>query len=232
MARYTLGPGAPREIGSIGGITFQKAGSQFILRIRNAPVDKRSISQLIQRQRFAAIASQWRDRSTPEKDSFADEVINYPRLNSLGQTYFQPDNALFLGSNLNATQSETVAITTMPPVVTSPLVGIGLLSFNWPISSLQVNLDTSPVPADTISFIDTGRALPIQPPDFSSVNWFQTKRLNAGQSGNNNIFNEYTAIFGSFENMVGFVIPVRSRNIAALTGQLINESMFFGTIFS
>lgn len=230
MARYTKPPAAPREIGSIGGITFQKAGSQFILRIRNAPVDKRSISQIEQRQRFAAMASQWRERSTPEKDSFGNEVINYPRQNSLGQTYFQPENALFLGSNLNVTQSETVAVTTMPAPVTNPIQNSNLNQMDFSASEVIYRMTINPIPVNTSLTVEMSAPLPITPGNVSDTEVKVIRIWQAGEDTNASLFNEYLQAWGSFQNMVGFKVFMRARNISNLSGQLINSFQTLVTI--
>lgn len=221
MARYTKPAAAPREIGSIGGVTFQRAGSQFILRIRNAPVDKRSIAQLNQRQRFAALSSQWRDRSNPEKNSFQAEVTNYPREDSLGNPYFQPANALFLGSNLNLTTTEAAAVTTMPapaapfvPQMQSGVIGISQNNFQFVLTVVNV-------PADTIvqcaySQFEQGLTADDDRKTYKPLYVFQ-----ALESTTTSLYSFFSAAVRDPSQFIGQYLTVRYTAISELTGQIL-----------
>lgn len=221
MARYTKPAAAPREIGSIGGVTFQRAGSQFILRIRNAPVDKRSISQLNQRQRFAALSSQWRDRSNPEKNSFQAEVTNYPREDSLGNPYFQPANALFLGSNLNMTTTEVAAVTTMPapaapfvPQMDSGVIEVGVITFEFVLTVVTV-------PANTIVQCAYSQFEQALTTDDDRKTYKPLYVFAALQNTATNLYSFFSAAVGNPSRFIGRYLTVRYTAISELTGQIL-----------
>jgi len=84
---YTFQDLSPRIAGSRGGAVFQKIGSQFVIRHRSVPCNKRTPRQTRQRNRFESIQTRWYELTPEQRATFLDQVANYPRTDSLGNSY-------------------------------------------------------------------------------------------------------------------------------------------------
>lgn len=219
MAKYLLTFGTDRFSGSRGGSTFQKAGVTFVIRKRSVPVQKKSPEQTQKQNQFASVSQNWRKLNTTAKDSFADEAINYPRLDSLGNSYLLNGQQLQHSSNLNLNENDLPQITTMPvasaiPAIAFPVIvtdiGISLLSIQFapPIIpagvTLQIFCSAPQSQGKTIESLGNLKALISYP---------------SGSVQGGNIFTIYESIFGPLQGAIGQSLTAWGRYIQDSTGQ-------------
>jgi hypothetical protein len=219
MARYTLPIAGVRQKGKRLGIVLQKAGSQFVIRRRVVPVDKKSIAQQAPRSNFAGLASQWRDRTAPEKATFATERLNYPLVDSLGNTYYQPSTALFNGSNINLQVGALSVINSMPAVAAALGLTFNSSFFSWPGSDARFVTNPTAVPANTVFNLFCTRVQSLQVIEPENLSFLAIKSFQAGASLNTSMFAEFTAVMGDWSGNAGKWLYWRVEAISTLTGQ-------------
>ena len=101
MAIYSLNSGASRIAGSRRGSTFQRTANGFVIRHRVAPVQKRTPSQSVAKNRLDFVQKRWKTLASGDRFQWATERLNYPRVNSLGDVYFQSPLNFQSGANIN-----------------------------------------------------------------------------------------------------------------------------------
>lgn len=114
MAIYLLQPSIPQPIGSSGGITFQKSGTSFAIRNRAKPVLKRTPKQTAVRNKFESVSQHWRTLNGTQKGTFSTEAPNYPRTNSIGDSYDLSANNLQNSSNQMLVTKGVAIINSIP----------------------------------------------------------------------------------------------------------------------
>lgn len=87
MARIEYGPLASRLAGSIGGSTFQKAGSAAIVRRKPAPGRPQKPKQREIQALFAQGSAQWKALEAGTKAAWVARAATVTLYNSLGQAY-------------------------------------------------------------------------------------------------------------------------------------------------
>jgi hypothetical protein len=102
MAIYKLQPLVDRIAGSRKGITFQKAGTNFIIRNRTIIVQKRTPSQSYVKSLLASRAQFFRTLNPGQRNSFVSKAPLYPRTDSLGNIYTFGGLQLQVFVNVNA----------------------------------------------------------------------------------------------------------------------------------
>jgi hypothetical protein len=147
MARYLLTFGTDRIAGSRGGSTFQKSGTTYVIRKRNVPVQKKSVSQTQKQNQFSSVQQNWRELDPLDKDTFTNEAVNYPRTNSLGNTYYLSGSNLQASSNLNLVQTDQEQITEMPSPTIFPPFSISAIGIDFADQSLVFQININPIPA-------------------------------------------------------------------------------------
>jgi hypothetical protein len=131
-----------RQRGSSGGATFQKIGVNYAIRHRVPIVNKRTSRQTHSRNRFESIQQFWRTLDSGEKQTFADEVANYPRTDSLGNEYLiQPINLQNI-VNTNAETQGLPRLTEMEPPQPPPAISFDFAAID--ISGQAMDIITTP----------------------------------------------------------------------------------------
>lgn len=220
MARYLLVEDVDRPRGSIEGATFQRCGKVFAIRKHNVPTDKKRIDQTGCRNKFEHVQTRFRDLSAIEKESFADEAINYPRTDSLGNEYIISAINLQNSSNtnlLNAGQSE---INSMPGPVVFPPFTIATLQLSTGLSQYNIITDPNPVPAGFDLLIYA--SIPSSPGVAGVSNVYKLLGVVSAGINTSDIdhFQSYVQLFGDLSNQVGRRVFVLLRYLSIATGQV------------
>lgn len=124
MAIYSLPMAVSRIAGSRGGSTFQKAGTNFIIRKRSVIVQKRSSKQSIVKSLLASRAQFFRTLSAADQLTWSTNAPLFPRTDSLGNIYIMPGIALQILTNINAAllNDAPVSIASLPVVYPSRIL--------------------------------------------------------------------------------------------------------------
>jgi hypothetical protein len=219
MAKYILAGSSDRPLGSRQGATFQRAGKVFVIRHRVVPKQKRSDAQSQVKNRFDSVQKIWRTLSSGQQTSFADETINYPRLDSLGNPYFLQPSALAGSSNLNLVNSGNPPISTMPAPDVFPGYSIGQLGVETISQSVNAALLTDPVPAGfslVVSFTaGQSSGNPNENGTFHTVAIYAQNTNTIGV----NWWNSWRAIFGDGSQFNNQFFTARYQLISLTTGQ-------------
>lgn len=219
MAKYILTFGTDRPTGSRGGSTFQKAGVTYVIRKRNVPIQKKSPEQSQSKSAFASIAQNWRKLTAEEKQSFADEVNNYPRVNSLGDTYFLTGQQLQQSSNQNLNNNALPQIQSLPAANPIPSITDAFCIVDIGLQLLSIQFAPTIIPAGVSLQIFATRPMS---EGTQSVSQKEAKLLvtfPAGVVQGGNLWTLYTALFGDISNTAGMKLFAFGRYIQVSTGQ-------------
>lgn len=219
MARYLLVEDVDRPRGSIEGATFQRCGKVFAIRKHNVPTDKKRIPQTGSRNKFEHVQTRFRNLSSIEKESFADEAINYPRTDSLGNEYVLSAINLQNSSNTNLINAGQPVINTMPGPVVFPSLDVNNIFVRYAFNSAEFELNTAFVPAGFSLFVFS--AVPQSPGvDSMLINSLKLfKIFPAGGDTSANIFTDYIAVFGANPYPVGSKVFGAFQFMSNDTGQ-------------
>jgi hypothetical protein len=220
MAKYLLTFGTDRIAGSRGGATFQKAGVTYVIRKRSVPVQKHSELQSAKQNQFASVNHNWRKLNTTEKDSFADEAVNYPRVNSFGDQYLINGQQLQSSTNINLQENSLPQITTMPPAASLPVITDEILIADATLSELSIQFEPVIVPAGVSLQIFASR--PHSPGRvINSVNDLQLLvTWPAGIVQGGNLFSIYESVIGPLSGATGQRLTAFGRYIQHSSGQV------------
>lgn len=228
MAKYILTFSTDRPAGSLGGATFQKSGTVFAIRKRNVPVQKKSPAQSTVKNRFDHVQKNWKNLSTLEKETFADEAPNYPRIDSLGNSYTLLANNLQGSSNLSLIAAEQPTINSMPSAPPFQDVEVGNIFVTESLSLAVFSIVQIVVPAGFTLMTYVTRALS-EGTDSPPSNSY--KLLNARPEGTNPALNQWDAyfmLFGRQNPPVNSKVWVRFTLVPNGTGQIMSETEGFG----
>lgn len=195
MAKYTLGSGVIQFKGSSGGATFQKCGKVFAIRKRNVPVQKNSIRQTRFKSAFNCQQKRWKTLTPTQKGTFNTRAPEWPRVDSLGNTYYLTGQQLQTSTNqkrftLAMSQVSTVAARITPTVFTEAAWGLDAQA-----NSLQLQMSQTNVEAGTVIALYASDIMPTQQ-SFTLADLKFIERLSAGANMNTkNWINTFKKVF-------------------------------------
>lgn len=232
MARYILHDDNDRFAGSSNGATFQKCGTTFSIRSRKVPLAKRTVKQTRQRNIFQSVATEWYKRTTFQKNTYGTQAPNWPRTDSLGNTYELQRNVLQNSQNIWRVNSFLAKGTTMPAPI-SPTIIVGA-SVQWDLSLQNLVISTTPniVPSQNVAvqYVSAPQLTPNL--TFPIENMRVLTRIAAGFGHNVNRWNEYVALYGPMNNSVGLYVNVIEIWFQASTGQELSRFQHFGVLMA
>lgn len=230
MARYTLPEDGQRIAGSRGGSTFQKAGSQFTIRHRSVPTNKKRTRQTRAQNTLAVNSQRWRTLDSTEQDSFTAQVGNFPRVNSLGQSYNLKPASLQVSTNNNLIIADQDPITVMETPVPFPSSTFDFIFIDsiLHIAIFKLQSPSLVQPAFSLAI----EAMPsVSPGQNYDPNKFKLLAvIPSGQESGTNIFNQMVAAIGSVSNQQGNIIWARFTFISTINGQRSNPIIGSGAI--
>lgn len=232
MAKYILPVAVDRFKGSRGGSVFQKTGRVFSIRKRSAPTQKRTAKKQASMNRMGSIQTQYRDLTNTEKSTFPPETVNYPRTNSLGETYEMTGPQLYSSSNNNARIAGTPPITSMPSPVVFP--SFSFLDAQAEVISRLSTSVTSPivVPAGFTLLIDWSQPVPVEI-STDSITWRNIFQVQAGtQTDDENWYDQAEQAFGDLSNRIGWIYYQRGTLLSVDTGQRGIPFVIIGNILN
>lgn len=207
MAIYSLPPLVDRIAGSRKGVTFQKAGTNFVLRKRAVIVQKRTVLQSQSKSLLATRSQVWRSLSPAQQLTWTNQVGNYTRVDSLGNVYSILANPLQIWTNVNAELNNDSPLLTGSPPVVYPVHIYGQLGFSDVFHLLEaqirdsLNLSDYTIPVGFNAKVYFTAGLSVgqnQPPDF---NYKLVSILDEGfDTENHNYYSDYLL---SFPPLVG-----------------------------
>lgn len=145
MAIYTLPEGSPRKKGSRGGSTFTKTCNGFIIRRRFKSKNRKTIRQSECRSSFMEASKNWHLLNDAEKQSYFFQKNGYPKVDSLGVTYYLGRNVLQNSLSQIKLLNSGTKMQTCPPataVVSPSFVGGGAVA-NPPFLSFSFDMNTT-----------------------------------------------------------------------------------------
>lgn len=131
--------------GSVAGATFSRNGNSAYVRARATPVNPRSSSQTVSRDRLNAVSTAWRSLTQGERNTWIALAPTIPYVNSLGETSTYSGFQLFMKCNLTVLNLGNPIIGSAPAgAPTFPAVGIaGLLAEQDSVTFGDFSLATS-----------------------------------------------------------------------------------------
>jgi hypothetical protein len=225
MARYLLQTGVDRFKGSPGGATFQKCGKVFAIRKRNVPVQKRSASQSRVKNAFDTKAKRWKTIGATARATWTTFASQYPRVDSLGNTYIVKGIALQISSNLLRISVSQGNISSLVAAIIPSAFTESLFSFDRAATSFELRLNPVNIQANTRFAFYAGVPGATQR-SFALKDCKLMGHLNAGQSTLvKDWYTEYVALFPNYPTSGNFWIPIFIQVIQATSGQVIGTFM-------
>lgn len=221
MARYTLPSGDPQFFGSRGGSTFQRCGRVFSIRKRSAPVNKKSPGQTLSRNRFGAFASRWQQINVTQKATWTTNSPDYPRTDSLGNSYNVQGQALRVGANIAQFPAGASIINTLVSALAPTPTVPGTFEFDRGSNFFQLQISPDPVQLNCKAVFYIGMFSEAQ----RSFQLADCVRLGIVDSGGSttakNWFTAYTALFPGYPLTGNFFFPVICQIVQKSSGQVI-----------
>jgi hypothetical protein len=232
MAKYLLNPDYTRPIGSIGGACFQKIGGVFTIRHRSVPTDKRSIRQTQSRMRFDSIQKNYKTLSSPGKASFADLSINFPRVNSLGETYYVSGPNLQASSNISLNAANLPVLDFMQGPVDYPIFHIEEIAVQNSTSFAAFVIEPNNVPEFFSLLLYATRPLPYA--GLSDTEIFRLiHTFPAGvDTSDFNGWNAYSSVYGNTTGFAGYVVYAYFQMLSIDNGQRGSTVSGSGKVYS
>lgn len=222
MGKYTKPAAQPRILGSKQGATFQRSGRVFSIRRKSHPVNKNTVKQSQQKNKFESMTSRWRTLSGADKYTWNTERVNYQRTNSLGNNYTLTGQQLQTSSNLNLATSQQPVINQIPPAPVLTGITLGVSIFELTLGTARLKLNPQIVPAGCTVRYDTTSYYTNSPSDVTRLEYRNVLTLTAGSDSDQNFYLPFITILGQWSNSVIQSITIRVQIIATDTGQVVN----------
>ena len=130
MAVVKYGSIVTELIGKIGGHVYQKCGQSHSVRSNPSRKVSQSSFSLIQRGKFAQLASLWNSITVDEKQSFQTNAHTYHTFNKYGESTVLTAFQLFMMLNTPLVMAGFPAVTTAIAYVTPPNPGLICSTFS------------------------------------------------------------------------------------------------------
>lgn len=179
------------QSGSVAGQTSSRNRYGQYRRSRTVPVNPATAKQGEVRTRLGIISSLWRDLTAPQRLSWEDCALDYPILNSLGQSVVLSAHAMFVRANtarLNAGLAELAV-----PVVATTFSAAGI-TVTATAGTPTLSIVFSPPSSDQVIVVDAG------PQVSSGINFGENYRfvlaIDDADVSPMALLSAYTAIWG------------------------------------
>jgi hypothetical protein len=208
MARYLLASGVDQFFGSHGGATFQRSGKVFSIRKRAVPIQKRTARQSVVKNAFNTMQKRWKNISGANQATWSTFQADYPRTDSLGNTYLLAPHILCTSSNILRISIGRGTLSTLTAAIAGVPIVDDTFSCRPSVSAFDIVL--LPVNVQTNCRVIFYCGAPTLTPVIGSrANTFLIGHRNSGQSTfTPNWYPQYSALFPNVVNQVGMFIPV------------------------
>lgn len=130
--------------GSVGGATYGNSPSGFTKRNKPIPVQPISQDRGAARAQLAFWQGQWRQLDDGERAAWAAAAANFPRINSLGITYYLSGINLYTSFNITLTIGGFSGITSPPSPYSFPGYVVDPMSYDLSAHSLIMTISDPP----------------------------------------------------------------------------------------
>ena len=196
MAKYT-GLLSSDMRGKVGGVIFSANKSGTIAKSHRIPVDSKSPKQSAVRSLFAVIAQSWRSQSSANIAAYKALALLFPRIDSLGKTYYLSGYGMFQFLNLNLLLNGE-AVLSAPPSISSNDLASTTANIIYEVIEGAVTVITvtlpGPIPANQLLIIQSSGQLSAGVS--SPGNWKTIARGDSTWVGGHSIFVAYKSVFG------------------------------------
>lgn len=218
--------------GSMGGNVFQKSGASFAIRHRRKPRLQKTPRTTQSRVNFNYIQSNWRELSGANQASWATQIPNFQRVNSLGQTYSLDSTQLF------ASQNKIRADFQLPiePAAVSPVVfpdpGIDSVLLFPSVPEAFVNILPVEVPSGFVYNVFLSNVL-LSPPSSPSIQtFFLMASFDEGSDSDIFFSDRWASQFGVSASDIGSYQVFKLEIFHRATGQRIIDSIVVTELLS
>jgi hypothetical protein len=221
MARYVFNAGFPVILGSRGGATFQRCGRVFAIRKRAVPVQKNSPKQSAMYSALSSQSTLWRSLSPAQKGTFTTFQADYPRVDSLGNTYLVEPVALMNSMNMNRLKIGAAQANSLTGAIAYVPITINTWGIDRAATAFTLWMNANPVQASCRLSIFVGLFDQAQRP-FSKRDCVFLGKLNAGaNTSDTDWWNAWKALFPAYPISGVWWVPVFMEVIQLSSGQVI-----------
>jgi hypothetical protein len=209
MAKIKFGAMMVDASGKLGGQVFAKNRGGSYIRTKTTPLNPQTTAQMAIRGVFASISSGWSSLTEEGRQSFNNLVSDYARTDVFGDTRNPSGKNLYqrLNQNLAISYQAQISTCVLPSAVPFANLSQVGLDFTGPAITVVTNGDTSG------SRIVVWATAPLS----AGTKFVKNKLRQIGvYAGGNqeqlNVFDDYIAKFGAFENEDNIYFAVRVIN--------------------
>jgi hypothetical protein len=207
--------------GSVAGSTYSRNASGAYIRNRSVPTNPNTLAQQAARASFGSASNVWRSLTAAQKQTFADQVSNYPYIDALGQSKTYTPSQLCMTVNNRVKQMVGISdidgsgfaafptIVSMPAPI--PIIFPEDAQCTYDISSNALNLGVGL--ADALTELPDGYAIIVDATAIKSDGFYRPKN------------SDYRVIGG----YASLVTDMFSTGVNVITNYL---ATFPGTVFS
>ena len=122
--KYVPGPEFGQFSGSQGNTTASRNRFGSYVRNRTNPINPNSVLQQFRRGVFTDLTQEWRLLTESQRTAWSEWAVNFPRTNSLGQTYILTGAQTFIGNNLVRSLVAFTQANDPPAIDAAPTTGL------------------------------------------------------------------------------------------------------------
>ena len=90
--------------GSVAGTTYSRNKNGSYIRNKSVPVNRNTLAQQAARTIFSLVSSSWKGLNANDRASWENQIMNYPYVDSLGQTKYYTASQLYKSINNSLVQ--------------------------------------------------------------------------------------------------------------------------------
>ncbi len=125
--------------GSVAGTTYSRNKNGSYIRNKSVPVNRNTLAQQSARSRFSEVSSSWKQLTANERSSWENGIMQYPYVDSLGQTKYYTASQLYKSINNSLLQVGLSPITYLQTPVTLPSIISGEIIADVSSNSMLIN---------------------------------------------------------------------------------------------
>lgn len=203
--------------GKISGNVYSKNKGGAYSRVRVVPTNPQTSYQVAVRSRLTDFSQAWRGLTAAQRTGWNNAVVNFQRVNRIGDKHVLSGNALYVSLNKNLADVGLPAISAAPDVTAVDTVSVASAVADNSAQTVVITLDAV-VPANTSIKVFVTQALSagVSSP---GTKLRQVAAFNAGASATLTLTTDYLARFGSV-GAVGMKIFYTIIPVSEVSGQL------------
>jgi hypothetical protein len=125
--------------GSVAGTTYSRNKNGSYIRNKSVPVNRNTLAQQAARARFSEVSSSWKGLDANERATWENNIMQYPYVDSLGQTKYYTASQLYKSINNSLFQVGLTPISSLPSPISMPTIISGEVIVDQSAKQIYIN---------------------------------------------------------------------------------------------